>query len=380
MSQSPNLPAANPRQQFLATIARAAEEFALGQPLSVSAKDLQRSIDGVMLAYRHAAIANADLMSCVPSSIARAVALSAMHNLRPGGPLPDVYLLPQRMNGQLHCDWRISWRGYVTLCARAGWRVTVELVFDGDDFEWTAGLFPDLKHTPALDCAESYEQLRCAYVVARRIDRPQERPVFMVVSRATLDARRAASPSRNSGPWQQWPLEMARKAAIRYAIQRGLVALDETAAHAFAEDRDMVEAVPVADQPNTYFIEPPTQQPRGLQAVVAAAESRAPVEPPSSGSQGSAGASENAPAKRGRGRPRKEAAPVDHVAEAQRQARLALLGHAKAAVGELSGAEYEALRERLGLGEDADLGDMGAEQLDRVVREASAIVDERGAE
>lgn len=381
MSQTPNVPApaGGPRQQFLATIEKAAHEFASGQPLSVGAQDLKRSIDRVMVAFRQAAAASPDLMQCDPTSIARAIALSALTGLQPGGPLPDVYLLPQRANGRLTCDWRISWRGYATLCARAGYRLRAVEVHEGDTFEYAEGLFPDLKHLPAGG-RNTWDTLQAVYVVAHRVGHQHEVPAFMVVPRSTIEARRNASPSRNSGPWQSWPLEMARKAAIRYAIQRGLVPLDDVAAHAYEQDRDTVEAQPAAAvqaTPNTYFIGEDTT-PSGVAAVVAAAEKLSPsaaVAPQASQPTAALLVEPKKPRSRAKKAPVTEPVTRDQAAADR---RAALLADAEATHAELSSAEDAAIRKRIGAMDEHDT--WSDEQLVAYYREGSLVVDERGAE
>lgn len=379
MSQpSTNIATTGPRQAFLDNIALSAKTFARAMPRSVPDVEINRAIDQVMVAYRQAAMLNPELLSCDPASVARAVALSALTGLKPGGPLPDVYLLPQKMNGRLMCDWRISWRGYATLAQRAGYRLRAVEVHEGDTFEYAEGLFPDLKHLP-VNGTNTWDTLLAVYVVAHRVGAAHEVPAFMVVSRSTIEARRNASPSRNSGPWQSWPLEMARKAAIRYAIQRGLVPLDDVAAHAYEQDRETVEAV-AADAPS-YFLDAPSK-PAGLAGVVAAAENRMQGSAASPGLAAQNLASPAVP-KRGRGRPRKEAAPdapAPDATEAQAVGHSAVVATARAAEAQLSGAESEAMRDRLGIGDGADLDELTAPQLAAVVREAYAIIDERGGE
>jgi phage RecT family recombinase len=233
-------PARQSREQFLATVAAAGKEFGVAAPLSVDRQQVARSVDRVMVSFRQQSAANPTLLECTPASVARAIALSALTGLLPGGPLPDVYLLPQKVAGQQTLDWRISWRGYVTLCARAGYRLRAVHVFDGDEFDYCEGLVPDLTHRPAQDAEQSWDTMRAVYVVAHPVQAGP--PVFMVVPRRIIEARRAVSQSRDNGPWRQWPLEMALKAAIRYAVQRGLVPLDDVAAYAHGEDADVIEA------------------------------------------------------------------------------------------------------------------------------------------
>ncbi len=55
----------------------------------------RRAAARVGLAFQSSAARNPKLYECHPDSVAAAVALSAMYDLMPGGPVPDVYLIPR---------------------------------------------------------------------------------------------------------------------------------------------------------------------------------------------------------------------------------------------------------------------------------------------
>mgnify|MGYP004448952377 CR=1 FL=1 len=187
----------------------------------------------VALAFRQAAQANDRLYSCEPASVAQAVALSAITGLMPGGPLPDVYLLPR--GNQL--QWQVSHRGFAKLAGRNGVRLRTKAVFDSDTFSVQEGTDPKLVHVPDLDAEQSWDSLIAVYVVAHYPDGQKD---FVVIRKADIEKRRANSDAwkRNAkrSPWGTWPIEMALKTGIRYAIARGIVPLDDDATAAYMHD------------------------------------------------------------------------------------------------------------------------------------------------
>lgn len=187
----------------------------------------------VALAFRQSAQANDKMYSCDPASVAQAVALSAITGLMPGGPLPDVYLIPRKNQLQ----WQVSHRGFARLAARSGVRLRTKAVFMDDDFSVREGTDPELNHTPNLDAEQSWDTLRAIYVVAHY---PNGDKDFVVIRKADIEKRRANSDSfRRSGSssvWGKWPIEMALKTGIRYAISRGLVPLDADGSTAYQHD------------------------------------------------------------------------------------------------------------------------------------------------
>ena len=187
----------------------------------------------VALAFRQAAQTNDRLYSCDPASVAQAVALSAMTGLMPGGPLPDVYLLPRGKSLQ----WQVSHRGFAKLAARNGVRLRTKAVFETDEFRVVEGTEPVLTHVPDLDAEQSWQSLIAVYVVAHYKDGSKD---LVVIRKADIEKRRANSDAykrnKNQSPWGQWPIEMALKTGLRYAFARGIVSMDDTTTSAYEHD------------------------------------------------------------------------------------------------------------------------------------------------
>jgi branched-chain amino acid transport system permease protein len=97
-----------PAKQFAATVEHLAADFLsrIADP-----EQVVKATGRLALAVRAAGVANPKVYECTPASVAQAVAMSALTGLMPGGPKPEVYLIPR--SGKL--EWQISARGLQAL-------------------------------------------------------------------------------------------------------------------------------------------------------------------------------------------------------------------------------------------------------------------------
>jgi recombinational DNA repair protein RecT len=261
------------RTQFLASINRAAQDFLAAAPLSVHPDQQKQALDRVAVAFRAIAARQPKVYAATPASIGRCMALSALTNLVPGGPLPHVDLIPREkwrkdesgrwVRDAVELDWQIGWRGYIELAARAGCRARPVAVYTHERFVWEEGLESNLEHRPDPSRPEygSWEALVGVYVVVRYRDGTKD---FVMLPRSAIEERRAVSQAwrtwsdwkmakdkgeplmskydRNKPmdepdcPWVTWPIEQALKTGIRYAASRGVLAFDDQGVFGFGED------------------------------------------------------------------------------------------------------------------------------------------------
>lgn len=259
--------ATDPRAKYTALVSAQAERLLadlLGGP------EAKQAASRLSTTLRQIAASNPAIYECEPASVAECVALSALSGLNPGGPLPLVYVLPRKIKGVQRLQWMISWRGLSELARRSGYQVRATAVHVHDAFEVTMGLSPDLQHKPCDEYPpRAWEDLRGVYVVATEIS--TGRIVgFEWVARSVIEDRRAKSDSWRSGygPWKEWPMEMALKTGLRYAISRGLVSIDDLGQIAYQRDgeQDAAERIDVT---------PPAEAkaaPKGTRALAMALE------------------------------------------------------------------------------------------------------------
>lgn len=148
------------------------------------------------------------LLQCDPKSLFGAVIQASQLGLEPGGALGHCYLIPFKRDVQLI----IGYRGMIDLARRSGQIISIEAraVYEQDQFAYSFGLNPDLKHTPAEGGNKG--KLTHVYAVARLKDGGLQWDVMPV---AEIEEIRKQSKAGNSGPWKTHYDEMAKKTVIR---------------------------------------------------------------------------------------------------------------------------------------------------------------------
>ena len=143
-------------------------------------------------------------------------------------------LLPTHGRGQLipygsEVKFQIGYQGILELAARAGITAKPYLIFEEDDFDWTAGTDETITHKPNFRAKRTPETLMGAYVVATYPDGSKR---FEVMTKDEIDAIRDRSPSGKgaNGPWKTDYLEMAKKTVIRRASKYWPIKYDFDAA------------------------------------------------------------------------------------------------------------------------------------------------------
>lgn len=210
-------------------------------PLTVPDGELKRARARLRVALSEDS--QGKLRECTADSVAKAIVLSALSGLFPGGPSPDVDLIPRKnrhRGNALECNWQITFRGYIRLARRVAWDLEPVLVFAGDEFDYEEGSEPRVRHKPNLDTPQTWETLRLGYVRVFPGDRKYTKLALLTKDR--IAQRRARA--QDDGIWKQWPLEMALKTLCHYAGAREMFPCDDPTRYAIAAD---VEAEAGAD-------------------------------------------------------------------------------------------------------------------------------------
>lgn len=153
---------------------------------------------------------NDKLARCTPLSLMGAILSAAQLGLEPNTPMGQAYLIPYKGEATL----QIGYQGMIDLMRRSGSVVAVYAycVYDCDKFSFELGLRPNVVHVPSDDANRESHRVTHVYAVARLKD---AEPVFVVMSRAQVEARRKRSHAGGSGPWVTDWEAMARKTAVR---------------------------------------------------------------------------------------------------------------------------------------------------------------------
>lgn len=173
-----------------------------------------------------------------PESVAEAVANSVDTDLYPGGPMPQVYLVPQ--SGAL--EWRITHRGLTELCRREGYAVRAVPVHRDDHLRVSFGEVTEHEADPRRS-PSSLDELLGVIVVVRKVSEAHSEKLWMSID--DIERRRQTSRMGNKGPWKDWPVEMAMKTAILYHAARGSLPTSSSLQRAVDAEYVKVESEPV---------------------------------------------------------------------------------------------------------------------------------------
>lgn len=177
---------------------------------------------------------SATLYACSPESVSMAIVNSVLTGIMPGGAFPGCYIVPK--DG--HCQWWLNHRGIIQLARQSGLQVSARHCYAGDVvdiWESTNGLEIRLP-VPRRHEPEKFDDLLEVVVVVR-----EESGRLIGVERVSkhqIEARRRKSAMGNAGPWKEWPLEMAEKTAIKYAVGRGTIPISDAARKVLERDEE----------------------------------------------------------------------------------------------------------------------------------------------
>jgi recombinational DNA repair protein RecT len=193
-----------------------------------------------------------------PASIASAAVLSLQTGLTPGGPMPEVFLVPRGRELQ----WSVTHRGLMRLARKAGWTVRAVVVH--------------VRDLPSVELVDGQVRIT-AQDPANYVQRLGDiGGVAIFASSASIDVEPVSvwTPgdkirivAKKGGPvWKTWPAEMAAKTAIKDAFSRGAIPIESEAIGAAIATEPEYESRPspvVVNAPGLTFddeapeVEPP---------------------------------------------------------------------------------------------------------------------------
>jgi len=188
------------------------------------------------LAFQAAAQSNPALLNLPPDAVGIALAKCLLADLLPGGMSPQVWLLPKRIKGAPTLQVWIAPHGLRELARRADTFVQEIPVWRGEEAEASDGaerVAEGRAYVPRpSEKAHHLKDLIGFYIVVR--DRTGSRVEWL--SSEEIDKRRKNSDT--DAVWSRWGYEMARKTAIKYVFNRGLVGTDRAATIALSMETE----------------------------------------------------------------------------------------------------------------------------------------------
>lgn len=185
---------------------------------------VKRALPSVMTPERFTRIAvsalstTPKLAECHPMTFIGAMMTAAQLGLEPNTPLGQAYLIPfwNGKSRRLECQFQLGYKGMIDLAYRSGQISSIQahVVYENDTFEYSFGLEPVLKHTPAMkDRGEPV----AVYAVFKTKD---DGFGYEVMSWADVMAHaQKFSKSFDNGPWQTNTEEMAKKTVLKKVLK-----------------------------------------------------------------------------------------------------------------------------------------------------------------
>ena len=222
-----------PQHDAIALLGRMKTEIARALPKHITAERMSRI---ALTALR----STPALLECTTSSVLGSIMSAAQLGLEPNTPLGLSYLVPYGKT----CQLIIGYQGYLELARRSGIVSLPQamIVRDGDRFKVRLGLNPDIQHEPAEDDLRDSRPWTHVYAFAHPLPKDSAPPVFVVLTRAQVMARKNRNGAVRKGRASAWDTDedaMAMKTAIR-ALWRWLPKTAEMAtASALDEHADL---------------------------------------------------------------------------------------------------------------------------------------------
>jgi recombination protein RecT len=156
------------------------------------------------------------LRKCTQASLVGGVLEALKLGLTLGGPMQEAWLIPfnDNRNNCMVATFIIGYQGYRNIIDRGRSVLAMypRVVHNDDVFSYKLGDDPRIFHDPPFKLVATEKDLRAAYCVAVLRGNVKEREVM---EKAEIDAHRARSRAKNSGPWVTDYPAMALKTTIR---------------------------------------------------------------------------------------------------------------------------------------------------------------------
>ncbi len=190
---------------------------------------------------------NPKLNECSQKSFLAAMMNAAQLGLEPNTPLGQAYLIPFKNKGTLECQFQIGYKGLIDLAYRSGDVKTImaQTVYENDEFDFSFGLEPTLKHIPAKANRGNPVWF---YAVFKLVNGGEGFEVMSVEDVKQHAQKYSQSYNSSYSPWKSNFEEMAKKTVIKKALKYApmktdflrAVAEDETIKHNIDFDMSQV--------------------------------------------------------------------------------------------------------------------------------------------
>lgn len=196
----------------------------LGAYINRMSGEIKKALPAVMTPERFSRIAlsavssNPKLQECTPQSFLAAMMTAAQLGMEVNTPLGHAYLIPFRNHGVMECQFQLGYKGLLDLVYRSGDVSTVQaqVVYENDDFEYSFGLEPTLRHVPARTDRGTATHV---YAVFRTKDGGYGFEVMSMEDVRAHAKRYSQSYNSSVSPWKTNFEEMAKKTVLKRCLK-----------------------------------------------------------------------------------------------------------------------------------------------------------------
>lgn len=191
---------------------------------------------------------NNNLKNCSPSSIIGAVVQASILGFKPIEALGECYFVPFKDK----CQFIVGYRGYRKLAFQSNQIKTLyaEVVYEGDEFQYTLGLNPNIIHIPKMNNDTNWTKITHAYAVAHYTNGGY---TFVVLDKNKIENLRRRNPSQGvkpSGAWETDYDAMAKAKAVKQLAK--WLPLNEELEIAITQDEKVID-VDSVNNPNDFY-------------------------------------------------------------------------------------------------------------------------------
>ena len=163
------------------------------------------------------------IAQCTPASVFLSCIRAFAIGLEPNSALAHGYLVPFKNKGVSEAQFMPSYRGMIELARRSGQvgAIYARDVREHDQFSIHLGTANSIEHTPKMDGdrGAAIGFYAVFHLLSGGVD-------FEYMTVAEIDKVRATSKAKASGPWVEWPTEMAKKTVIKRLLKRAPMSVE----------------------------------------------------------------------------------------------------------------------------------------------------------
>ncbi len=161
---------------------------------------------------------NPKLQECTPSSFLGAMMTAAQLGLEPNTPLGQAYLIPYWNSKKRcrECQFQLGYKGLIDLAYRSGEvsMIMAQVVYENDEFSYSFGLEPTLKHVPV-----GKDRGSAVYVYAMFKTKDGGYGYEVMSIDDVRNHAKKFSQAYDSGPWKTNFEEMAKKTVLKRVLK-----------------------------------------------------------------------------------------------------------------------------------------------------------------